>query len=251
MSAPLYLRPAAFDALPGIVAGFSTRHGGTSPAPYTSLNLGLATDDDEARVQENRRRLFEAVGFRADQVAMAGQIHGAAVKVVTEGGIYSGYDALVTDTPGLLLAISAADCAAVLLADAEARVVAASHAGWRGTVARIVPHTVAAMVERGAAPRRLRAYISPCISAHHFEVGPEVAQQFDSAFIHHVSGKDKPHIDLKAAIGAQLEESGVSPSRIDVSPHCTVTEVDTFYSHRAERGRTGRMMGFVGMLEAA
>ncbi len=223
------------------------RHGGGSDEPYASLNLSLSIGDDEAQVRENRRRLCEALGFSTDQLALAGQVHGAEVKEVVEAGLYRGYDAMVTRRPGLLLCISAADCAAVLLADAEARVVGACHAGWRGAVARVVVGTVAAMARLGAEPSRVRAYVSPCISAEHFEVGPEVAREFDSAFVRCWSGKEKPHVDLKAAIVAQLEEGGVAPGRVEVSPHCTVAEVETFFSHRAEKGPTGRMMGFIGM----
>ena len=246
-SSPSPLRPALFDGLPGVVAGFCTRHGGGSDEPYASLNLSLSIGDDEAQVWKNRRRLCEALGFSTDQLALTGQVHGAEVKEVVEAGLYRGYDAMVTRRPGLLLCISAADCAAVLLADAEARVVGACHAGWRGTVARVVVGTVAAMARLGAKPSRVRAYLSPCISAEHFEVGPEVAREFDSAFVRRWPDKEKPHVDLKAAIVAQLEEAGLAPERVEVSPHCTVADVDTFFSHRAEKGRTGRMMGFIGM----
>lgn len=245
---PSYLRPVLFHDLPGIVAGFSTRRGGGSAAPFASQNLSISIGDDAAQVRENRRRLFEeTLGFPMEQVAFTGQVHGAAIKTVEEGGLYKGYDAMVTRQPGLLLCISAADCAAVLLADAEAQVVGACHAGWRGAVAGIVGDTVVAMKRLGAAPARMRAYISPCISAQHFEVGPEVAAQFDAAFVRHWPGRAKPHVDLKAAIAAQLAEAGVAEKHIEISPHCTVAETETFFSHRAEQGRTGRMMGFVGM----
>ncbi len=245
--APSYLRPAIFDDWPDVIAGFSTRHGGGSEDPYASLNLGLSIGDDETQVRENRRRLFEALGFSTDQLALTGQVHGAEVKEVVEAGLYRGYDAMVTQRPGLLLCISAADCAAVLLADAEARVVGACHAGWRGTVARVVVGTVGAMTRLGAELSRLRAYLRPCISAERFEVGPEVARQFEPIFVRRWPGKEKPHVDLKAAIVAQLEEAGVAPEAVEVSPHCTVAEADTFFSHRTEKGRTGRMMGFIGM----
>ena len=245
---PTPLRPALFGTVPGIVAGFSTRHGGQSAAPFASLNLSVSIGDDAAPVHENRRRLFEEVlGFPVHRVAFAGQVHGAALQVVEEGGVYPGYDAMVTQQPGLLLCISAADCAAVLLADAQAGIVGACHAGWRGTVARIAIDTVAAMARLGADPAQVRAYISPCISAQRFEVGPEVAAQFAPAFVRHWPGKAKPHVDLKAALAAQLDEAGVTPEHREISPHCTMTETKTFFSHRAEKGHTGRMMGFVGM----
>ena len=247
MNQPSPLRPALFDDLPGIVAGFSTRHGGVSEGPHASLNLSLSMGDAAAHVWENRRRLFEGVGFSVDQVAYAGQVHGAEVVTVEEAGLYRRCDGLVTRQPGLLLCISAADCASVLLADAEARVIGACHAGWRGAAARIVVGTVAAMARLGAEPSRLCAYVSPCISAERFEEGPEVEAQFDPAFVRRWPGKAKPHVDLKAAVAAQLQEAGVAPGRIEVAPHCTMGETDTFFSYRAERISSGRMLGFVGM----
>jgi len=242
-----FLMPHLFTGLPGLAAGFSTRRGGVSLSPYAGLNLGLSTGDDRDCVWENRRRLFGAVGFSTDRLAIAGQVHGAAVKTITDAGLYPGTDALVTATPGLLLCISAADCASVLLADPAHRVVGACHAGWRGTVAGIVGRTLDAMILLGANPAGIRAYVSPCISVAHFEVGPEVAARFDAAFIRHLPGQAKPHVDLKAALEAQLLQAGVPPTAIEIAPHCTFAETDTFFSHRAEHGRTGRMMGFIGL----
>ncbi len=241
------LRPTVFADVPGLVAGFSTRHGGASAAPYASLNLGLSTGDEDARVQQNRRRLFAPLGFPPERLAIAGQVHGEKIKTVTEAGLFPGYDGLVTQKRGLLLCISAADCAAVLLADIEAGAIGACHAGWRGTVAGIVGKTVAALEALGAEAARLRAYVSPCISAEHFEVGPEVAAQFDAAFVRRWPGKAKPHVDLKATLAAQLEAAGVPAAGIEVSPHCTFAETDRFFSYRAENGETGRLMGFIGM----
>ena len=243
------LRPAAFADVPGLVAGFSTRRGGVSRPPFDDLNLGLSAGDERADVLENRRRLAEHVEFGPDALAIAGQVHGAEIKRVEAPGLFPGYDGLVTRTRGLLLSITAADCAAVLLADADAGVIGACHAGWRGTVARIAERTIEAMQAEGARPERLRAYISPCISRAHFEVGPEVAQRFDRAFVHHPPGKTKPHVDLKAAIRDQLVQAGVPPDVIEVAPQCTFAEPEAFFSYRSQHGRTGRMMGFIGMAE--
>lgn len=244
---PTPIRPPRLNALPGIVAGFSTRAGGVSTGVFDSLNLGFSSGDDRAAVEENRRRLLEAVGFTLEDLALAGQVHGAEVQHATEAGLYEGYDGLVTGTPGLVLGITAADCAAVLLADPQARVVGACHSGWRGTVANICQRTVSAMQALSASPKRILAYISPCISAAHFEVGPEVAAQFAAAYRIQRAGRAKPHINLKAAIADQLEAAGVPFENIATSKHCTFAETEHFYSYRAENGNTGRMMGFIGM----
>lgn len=246
-----YLQPAVFEDATGVAAGFSTRHGGVSPPPYHTMNLGLSTGDTDAHVLENRRLLFESVGFSMNQLAIAGQVHGAEVKEVTEPGLFKGYDAMVTRQPGVMLCISAADCAAVLLADPGAGVIGGCHSGWRGTVANVSRETIRAMQALGAVPGRVRAYVSPCISVEHFEVGEEVACQFEDRFVLYPDGREKPHVDLKGVIADQLEQEGVPPSQIELDPRCTVADGDDFYSYRAEDGKTGRMMGFIGMKPAA
>lgn len=248
-ASPQLLRPAIFEDLTGYVAAFSTRKGGVSEGPYTTLNLGLSTGDEGEHVWANRWAFTEALDFTPEQLALAGQVHGDDILEIDEAGLFRGYDGLVTDRAGLLLGITAADCAAVLLADPEARVIGVCHSGWRGTAARISAKTVHVMRRRGARPERLRAYVSPCISVEHFEVGPEVAAQFEAAYVTQPDGA-KPHVDLKTAIRDQLQEAGVPARQIEVSPHCTAAETDIFYSYRAEDGTTGRMMGVVGMKRA-
>ncbi len=242
-----YIQPDSFADEKDIVAGFSTRLGGVSKSPYDSLNLGLSTADHSEDVRQNRKLLFEQAGFSVDQLAITGQVHGAEVLDVDAPGLYVGYDGMVTRTPNLLLCLSAADCASVLIADPVARVLGACHAGWRGTVGRITVKTVTRMLAHGARVAQMKAYVSPCISASQFEVGPEVAAQFDPAFVCSIPGKQKPHVDLKKALQSQLEETGIAPSAIEISPHCTFSETDRFFSHRAEHGKTGRLMGFIGL----
>ena len=244
---PLYLTPRLFAEYARVVAGFSTRRGGESAPPYDSLNLSLSPDDDPEAVRANRKRLFGSLGFSVDRLALAGQVHGDRIERVTEPGVYRGTDGMVTTTTDVLLCITAADCAAVLLADAEAGVVGACHAGWRGAVARIAPQTVVRMQDLGAVPERIRAYVSPCIGVENFEVGPEVADQFEEAFVVRRDEWPKPHVDLKAALVAQLGEAGVLREHVEVSPHCTMAEPDAFFSHRGEDGVTGRMMGYIGL----
>jgi polyphenol oxidase len=230
-----------------IVAGFTTRHGGNSQSPFTSFNLGSTAGDNLEHVQANRRKLADAAGFPIDRIVIAGQIHGAEVLLVDDPGVYRGYDGLVTTTPDLLLCITAADCAAVLMADVAAGVIGACHSGWRGAVAGIATRTVTMMIERGADPGRIEAFVSPCISRAHFEVGPEVAEQFDPEFIYVPEGKEKPHVDLKGAVARQLSEAGLRSDAIEVSDRCTFGEAGDFFSYRKEGARSGRMMGFVGI----
>lgn len=242
-----FLKPAAL-AHDTIRSGFSLRHGGVSNGVYHALNLGLSGGDARDSVIENRRRLFEKAGLPPDRLAIAGQVHGEKIAQVSEPGLFPGFDALVTRTPDLVLCITAADCAVLLLADPEARVVAACHSGWRGTVAEIARRTVEAMLDQGSQTRQIRAYISPSISTDHFEVGPEVAAEFPDQYVIERSDWTRPHVDLKHAIMDQLIQTGIDASSIEMSARCTFSETHDFFSYRAENGATGRMMGFISLL---
>ena len=247
-ASPSVLRPQ-LSRSSGVVAIFTTRHGGVSEAPFHSLNLGLSSGDERMRVLENREVALAQLGAIPEQMAIAGQVHGADVKTVEKPGIYAGFDGLVTAHEGVVLAISAADCAAVLLADSDARVVGACHSGWRGTVGNVVHNAVVAMRTLGAVPSRISAYVSPCISQASFEVGPEVAVRFHQRYVSPTKNGSRPHVDLKAAIADQLVAAGLDPSAIEISPHCTMARTDTFFSYRGEHGMTGRMMGLIMLTE--
>lgn len=239
------LRPRVFADVPSVTAGVSTRHGGVSGPPYDTLNVGRHVGDDPSCVEENRRRFCAALDVDPAWLTTAGQVHGSTVRVVDAPRHEPFCDGLVTDTPGLLLAIATADCAAVLLADPVNQVAGACHAGWRGTVARIVPDTVTTMERLGAAPGRIHAHVGPCISRDAFEVGPEVAAHFEDAVVYECDQWPRPHVDLKAVLRRQLKEAGLAAQAIEISERCTVSETDTFFSHRASGGTTGRMFGAI------
>jgi YfiH family protein len=223
----------------------STRHGGVSGPPYDTLNLGRHVGDAASCVEENRRRFCASLDTDPAWLATAGQVHGSTVRVIDAPRHEPFCDGLVTTTPGLLLAIAVADCAAVLLADPKHGVTGACHAGWRGTVRTIAADTVATMTDHGAVPSHIRAYVSPCLSQTAFEVGPEVAAQFDDAVVAHPDDADRPHVDLKGALRQQLEDAGVPSSAIEASERCTLTETAHFCSYRAADGATGRMFGAI------
>lgn len=222
------IRPAIFDDIPDVAAGFTTR------------SFAGAEED----VRAVRRKLAGQFGFSA--LASADQVHGNNVAVVRGPGHISACDGLVTDHSGLLLMIVSADCALVLLADPDAGVVGACHAGWRGAVAGVTANTIAAMTSLGAAPRRIHAYVSPCISAEAFEVGEEVAEQFADHVVIRNSAWPRPHVDLKAELLQQLRTAGVAEANIQVDAACTASDTKRFYSYRAEGGTAGRMIGFIG-----
>lgn len=211
------------------------------------LNLGLNTSEREEVVQEKRNSLFQALKLDPEWVALADQVHGDRIQVVTKGGAYTETDGFVTQVPHLALGIQVADCAAVLLADVRSRTIAAVHAGWRGAVAGIIPKAVKYMVAQRADEKNIRAFVGPCISQKHFEVGTEVAEQFPEQFVDH-SNYEKPHVDLKGYIQYQLMTKGIKPDHIEVHEGCTVGEDKKFYSYRREGEKSGRMMGIIQLL---
>ncbi|MCB9305688.1 MAG: peptidoglycan editing factor PgeF [Lewinellaceae bacterium] len=246
--AGLLRRPAVFSGFPDLVSAESTRHGGVSEAPFASLNLGKSTADDPARVAENRRRFCAALGFTPEQMAWSVQVHGNAVRVVEAPGGGEGFDSLVTDRPGILLAVSIADCTPILIFDFKNRAVAAVHSGWPGTAARVVEKTLETMKNRyGTAGEDCYAYVGTCIDECSFEVGVEVAERFEPEFRRYDPERGKFLVDLKKANAAMLRAFGVREDRIAISPYSTVLNNDDYFSHRKEKGATGRMVAAIGM----
>nr|WP_240741750.1 peptidoglycan editing factor PgeF [Deinococcus sp. KSM4-11] len=224
---------------------FTTRAGGVSTGDFRGLNLDDRQDDPQA-VARNRALLTGSLGFEAASVARLTQVHGTAVVSVTAPGVWEG-DALVTATPGVLLAIGTADCYPLLLQDADAGVIGAAHAGWKGTLGRIAEKTVQAMTALGADPARIRAAVGPGICGAQYGVSPDLAGQFRNAglgdFV--LSGPAQPHLDLAGANRAVLLEAGLPDAQVWVSGRCS-TEAD-FYSYRRDSGRTGRMWAVIGL----
>lgn len=218
---------------------FFTRHGGVSEPPFDSLNFGGSEDLPE-HIEENRRRGLRHLGADPASVAWLRQVHGAKVNEARPG-VQEG-DALVTKKPGLALAVATADCYPLLFEDAEAGVVGAAHAGWRGTLSRIAAATVEAMVARGARRAAISAAIGPGICGERYEVGPELIAAFRDAgfpaecFLGH-------NLDLRAANAFVLRESGLSEAQIWSAGRCS-TE-DDFFSHRRDSGLTGRMWSVI------
>ena len=219
---------------------FSTRLGGVSEAEFASLNLGILTEDDPARVVVNRTRLCEAVDADPDGATMAWQRHGGTVTraqprgIITPGTVYDHCDGLWSDAPGRAMLLLTADCMPIAIArsDGLRPAVEILHAGWRGLLAGIV----AAGVRAIGAPK-LVAAIGPSIGPCCYEVGEEVAAPFRQAF-----GEDVVHegrkLDLWTAAERALRAAGVE--RVDRFDLCTACDGDRFFSHRRDHGRTGR-----------
>jgi YfiH family protein len=243
MTPSRFVRPTIFQSIPGLVAGVSTRHGGFSKVPYSTLNLGVHTDDPPEVIAQNLSLFCADLGVSPSDLARSYQVHGDKIWVTGRAGYQSGFDAMISVQPGVFAGVGIADCTPILLADPVTRVCAAIHAGWKGTVSQIVHKTAKRMIEnRGSNPTDILAYIGPCISFAHFEVGDEVAAQFDAAFKSRKG--NKWHVDLKAANAAQLQSLGIQ--QIEIDPACTVENNADFFSHRTEKGVTGRMLALIG-----
>jgi polyphenol oxidase len=216
---------------------FTTRLGGVSEGPFESLNLGMLTDDEPERVVANRLRACAAVGADAGTATMAWQVHGGRVtearpKGIVERTIFDQCDGLWSDRPGQAMALVTADCFPVALArmDGEPRL-CVLHVGWRGLLAGIVDSGVAALGE-GAVAAILGPGIGPCC----YEVGEEVIAPFTERFGPEVV--DDGHVDLGGAAERALVGAGVQS--VERTGHCTSCEPELFFSHRRDRGRTGR-----------
>jgi YfiH family protein len=273
-----------------LVHGFSTRSGGKSELDgKVALNLGFTDWDERARVAENRAAFTAAISAREMSLIALRQFHSDVIHSVAAtppeesntnapSADAPKADALMTRLPGLLLGVQTADCVPILLVDTRQHAVAAIHAGWRGTLARIAVKTLGRMrMEFGTRARDVVAALGPAIGRCCYEVGPEVAQAFATQFpaaadwfdgpfeqlAHgeeplwlpwltmmppgHVPPPPRVQLDLRASNRWQLIDAGVPAARIDVSDLCTACRTDLLFSYRREGAKTGRMMAGIGI----
>lgn len=248
----------------GTAHGFSTRLGGVSPLPWDSLNLGANRGDSAHNVRENFRRFCAAVGADANALVKNHQVHSARIRPVTRKdvlpdpaapGVFEA-DGLITDEPGLCLTIFSGDCIPILLYDPKARVIAAAHAGWRGTAAGIAARAVEAMVgDYGCDPGDILAAIGPGIGPCCFETHADVPAGLRAGlgpkadpFIHPLPGGEKFLVDLKGANAQWLSCSGLRPDHIALCSLCTACRLDTFWSHRVQGNARGSMAAVIQLL---
>jgi YfiH family protein len=224
----------------------STREGGVSPKPF-GMNLSFHVGDTPENVRENRRRFFDSIGIRPESVAFAGQCHSNRVEVVHMGGFTPKCDGLLTDRSGIALAVSVADCLPLFLFDPVRNVIAAVHAGWRGTAAQIASVAVTKMIDHGGStPSDVVAYMGPCADVCCYEIGEEVAEQFNERCIARHNGRT--FANLKQANFIQLLTCGVASSNIEVSGDCTICAGDRYHSYRREKEKSGRMLGVITLV---
>jgi YfiH family protein len=239
----------------GVPYAFSTRLGGVSAAPFDSLNLGNPSgcdaQDDWERVYENYALLQAAIGCATRERLWVHQVHGGDVVPVRAGKPFeSGVkaDAMTSDDPDRVIAVRVADCVPILIATQDGRHVAAIHAGWRGIVANVIGASVEQLRRRSGANSFVAA-IGPCIGFDAFEVGPEVLAEFErvlgAAAPIRRTEDGKGRVDLRRAASMQLLLSGLRDEQIDSTDRCTYRDADEFFSHRRDRGVTGRMAALI------
>lgn len=233
------IKIAALSAIPGVSHGFFTRTGGVSEGLYGTLNCGIGSHDERIRVLENRARVARHLGAAPDRLLTCHQVHSATALLVSEPWRVDAQpkaDAIVTRTPRLALAALAADCAPVLFADANAGVVAAAHAGWKGALGGIIEATLETMETAGARRSDIVAAVGPCISQTSYEVGPEFQRAFTAKqaefgrYFRVPPGSQRPHFDLPGFIAQRLVDAGIAG--IHLSGACTYADPNRFFSYR-------------------
>jgi hypothetical protein len=250
--------PIRSDLLRGLPHGFFTRKGGVSEGLYESLNAGPGSGDDAASVAENRARVASALG--AAHLLSVSQVHSADAVTVTAPweDDRPEADAMATDRPGLALGVLTADCAPVLMADREAGVIGAAHAGWKGALAGVIEAAIAAMEGLGASPSRIVAAIGPAISQRAYEVGPDFVERFlddDPASGRFFAGGrgDRAQFDLAGFCLSRLREAGVAEA--GWTGHCTHGDPARFFSYRraTRRGEAdyGRLVSAICLPETS
>ena len=250
------IRYFQFENFPDIVThAIFTRQGGVSPVPWDSLNVGGTVGDDLANVRKNRIRSFRVLGRDTESIFDVWQVHGTAVSFASEPRQPNEHedkaDLIFTDRPEVSLFMRFADCTPLLFVDASRGVIGIAHAGWMGTVRGVATAAVNAMREKyGSKPENIQAAIGPSIGPDHYEIGEDVIQQVHDAF-----GKDaesllpevgeRRHFDMWAANRIQLERAGVD--HIESANICTVCHPKDWFSHRGEKGKTGRFGALIAL----
>ncbi|MCA0753839.1 peptidoglycan editing factor PgeF [Paenibacillus sp. N4] len=268
----LFLLPKWRDRFQSITAGFTSRLGGTSEAPYASLNVGLHVGDQTESVIANRRLTAEALGWPFEAWTCAEQVHGNRVHRVTveDTGsgresledVIKGCDAIMTDVPGVLLASFYADCVPLYFYDPVRQAAALAHAGWKGTVQQVARVTIEAMSTAfGTKPEELSAAIGPSIGDCCYEVdGPVIGQveqllgnmaisEDEADAMLQRTGNGKANLNLKEINRQIMIKAGILPIHIEMTKWCTGCRTDLFFSHRMEGGTTGRMASWIGIRE--
>lgn len=241
------LIPTIFKRFP-VIAAQSTRLNHLLKESGKVQVKEFSNESDLFDRNQTRDEFLRQLGLSINRLAYSHQIHENKILVTDKPQGAEGYDAIITNKPNVYVCVTIADCTPVLIYDTQNKAVAAIHAGWRGTVAKIVRETLITMQRQyGTKGEDCLAYIGACISNKNFEVGDEVAEHFSDDEKVFNPEKKKFYVDLKMANKKQLMAFGLKENNIEISSACTVSDNDKLYSYRLEKGKTGRMIALIGM----
>lgn len=259
-----YLNYKAFEQIPWLVHGFSTRLGGVSEGVCASMNLSFSRGDKEEAVKENYKRISEAIGFDYRNIVASDQTHTTNVKIVSSKDCGNGVvypkkffdvDGLITNEENVILATYYADCVPLYLVDIKKKVIGLSHSGWRGTVGKIGAVTVKRMIdEYNCELSDIYAAIGPSICQACYEVSADVIEAFKSSFqekywekLFYQKTEEKYHLNLWEANRIIFKEAGIEESHISMPGICTCCNPEFLFSHRASKGKRGNLAAFLGI----
>ena len=234
-----------FKKYPELTFGFSTKIGGDKKEPYC-FNMSLSVGDDENKVKANRDLFFKALGLETENVALQRQVHGTNIKVIESGGIFENNDALITNKKGIGLAVSSADCTTIFIFDKQNKVIAGVHSGWRGTSKKILSFTLEKLKKIfKTKPENIIVFIAPSISQKNYEIGSEVAAQFDEKYLQ--KKRNKFLLDVSAVNYDILLNYGVKKENIERAQLCSFEEQYLLHSYRRDGKISGRALGVIAM----
>jgi hypothetical protein len=247
------------DKIPGLIAGFTTRNGGVSEAPFDSLNIGLHVNDEKQHVLTNRKLFVKDLSFSMNDWVSGEQVHQTKIKKLGEADKGSGAasnadsipntDGLITNKKGILCTAYFADCVPLFFLDPVTEYIGIAHAGWKGTVNGMASKMAAAFKENGVLAENLHVIIGPCISSAYYEVDNHVVRHIMPKYRENCvtpRGNNQFLLDLKQLNVDILLQAGVLRNNIDITNYCTYRDEQLFFSHRRDEGKTGRMAGFIG-----
>lgn len=241
----IIIKSELFKKFPEIIFGLSTKIGLGRKPPFF-FNLSLTVNDDEKLVIENRKAFFAKLGLNQEQIAFQKQIHSDIIKFVDNPGLLGESDALITSKPNIGLAISVADCTPIFIYDKKNKVIAAVHSGWRGTQKQILKKTLNNLKFHWKSdPENLFIYVGPSISQKNYEVGEDVAVQFDQKYL--LMKNAKLYLNVVNANIDMLKKFGIPEEQIEISELCTYEEKDLLHSFRRDGILSGRSLGVIAL----
>jgi polyphenol oxidase len=237
------IKSSLFEKYHNLIFGFSTKIGLNRTSPF-DFNMSYTVGDNPDKVKINREAFFNELGTTTSQVALQKQIHSDIISIIDKPGLIGESDAMITTLPNIGLAISSADCVPIFIYDKKNKLIAAVHSGWRGTKNQILKKTIESLFNRfNSKPENLIIYIGPSISQENYEVGEDVAKQFDEKYL--MILEDKIFLDVQKANIDMLWNAGINEVQIERSSLCSFREKDLLHSYRRDGRNSGRALGLL------